>query len=121
MARADVTHSKNAVHVTFRGDRRHPEPETAVIKFPGGFVEVSRTTDDQYWAHVAINTADQCDMSGLNQPGNIVNSRIGYDNEGYRKSGGEIPPIPLAEHIQHMAILVDPCPSKDDSSDDIEN
>lgn len=54
MARAKVTHSSDAVQITFDGDRQNPEPSTGVIKFPGGHVEVSRCSDGTYWAHVAV-------------------------------------------------------------------
>ena len=49
MARAKVTHSDDAVQITFNGDKRNPEPSTAVVKFPGGYVEVSRCSDGTYW------------------------------------------------------------------------
>lgn len=54
MAKAKVTHSDDAVQITFNGDKRHPEPGTGVIQFPGGHVEVSRCTDGSYWAHIAV-------------------------------------------------------------------
>ncbi|TJY57426.1 hypothetical protein E4T66_18640 [Sinimarinibacterium sp. CAU 1509] len=65
MAKAKVTHSQDAVQITFNGDRRNPEPSTAVVQFPGGHIEVSRCSDGTYWAHVAF-------VSGAN----IVAGRI---------------------------------------------
>jgi hypothetical protein len=69
MAKAKVTHSTNAVQITFNGDRKNPEPETGVIQFPGGHIEVSRCTDNTYWVHVGF-------VSGAN----IVEGRIDRAN-----------------------------------------
>ena len=93
MARAKVTHSDDAVQITFEGDRRNPEPSTAVIKFPGGHVEVSRCTDGGYWAHI-----------DLVDPANNDGSRIDYVAEVAREAG--IPPLPREEHIKHIAVRV---------------
>lgn len=68
MARAKVVHSEDAVTVIFEGDKRNPEPTTGVIKFPGGFIEVSRCTDGSYWVHTAIE-----------DPTKITESRITFD------------------------------------------
>ena len=96
MAKAKVIHSTNSCMIKFMGDKRKPEPETGIISFPGGHVEVTRTTDGKYWAHIEVN-----------DPSNVVSSRIDYNHEGYIKSGGQSPDIPHAEHIQHLAIMVD--------------
>lgn len=95
MAKAKVIHSEDAVMVKFEGNRNNPEPSTAVIKFPGGHVEVTRTSDGRYWAHVEAERAE-----------NIQESRIDYNHEGYVASGGGIPKIPHADKIRHMAILI---------------
>lgn len=95
MARANVVHSEDAVTVLFAGNRNKPEPSTGIIRFPGGHVEVARTSDGAYWAHVEVEKA-----------GNIQQSRIDYNHEGYEATGGSIPTIPHADKIQHMAILV---------------
>lgn len=95
MARATVVHSEDAVTVMFAGDRKKPEPSTGIIRFPGGHVEVSRTSDGKYWAHVEVEN-----------PSNIQESRIDYSHEGYKVTGGSIPDIPHADKIQHMAILI---------------
>lgn len=99
MARVKVVHSGDACTIIFQGDKRKPEPTTAIIKFPGGFVEVARTSDGQYWAH--INT---------DKGSNIVDSRIDYDYEKYAELVGNnqetIPPIPGEGSIKHMAIRI---------------
>lgn len=95
MAKAKVVHSEDAVTVIFQGNPKNPEPGSAIIKFPGGHVEVSRTSDNRYWAHVEVE-----------DPESIQSSRIDYSHEGYTATGGAIPAIPHADKIQHMAILV---------------
>lgn len=95
MARAKVVHSADACEVIVKGDKKSPEPSTVAIKFPGGHVEVSRTTSGSYWVHI-----------GVDEPENIVDSRIDYDYEGNKKAKVKIPSIPLQEHIKHMAVEV---------------
>ena len=90
MARAKVTHSTDAVQITFNGDKRNPEPSTGVIKFPGGHVEVSRCSDGSYWAHVEV-------VSGRN----IVGGRI--DKEGRVDA---VEDMEDADLINHIAIRV---------------
>jgi hypothetical protein len=41
--------------VALLGDRRQPEPEAFRVTFPGGDVEITRTTADDYWIHVRVN------------------------------------------------------------------
>jgi hypothetical protein len=65
MAKAKVTHSDDAVQITFKGNPKSPEPSTGVIEFPGGHVEVSRCSDNTYWVHV-----------GFVNGSNIVQGRI---------------------------------------------
>lgn len=101
MARHKVIHSDDACCVLIEGDKRSPEPSTASIKFPGGSVEVSRTSDGHYWAHIQVD-----DRS------NVVQSRIDYAHEEWARrvgNGGEcIPPVPAAEFVEHVAFLVAP-------------
>lgn len=90
MAKAKVTHSTDAVQVTFNGDKRNPEPSTGVIKFPGGHVEVSRCTDGTYWAHIAV-------VSGAN----IMEGRIDRQDRTQAVEG-----LDDAQKIVHLAIRV---------------
>lgn len=91
MARANVTHSQDAVQITFRGDRRNPEPGTAVIQFPGGHVEVSRCSDGSYWAHLEVV-----------DPRNIVDSRVDHVYGAPRA----VTDLPNAELIKKMALRI---------------
>ncbi len=90
MAKAKVTHSEDAVQITFNGNKKNPEPATAVIKFPGGHIEVSRCSDGSYWAHLAV-------VSGAN----IVGGRI--DREGIEYA---VERMDAADKINHIALRV---------------
>lgn len=91
MARAKITHSTDAVQITFNGDRRNPEPSTGVIQFPGGHVEVSRTGDGTYWAHLVVVA-----------PENIVSSRIDYTHQAPRS----VVDMPDARHVKKLALRI---------------
>lgn len=99
MARAEVVHSDDAVCVIFNGNPRRPEPSTAVIKFPGGHVEVSRCSDGTYWAHVQVTQPDDTEDRPA---GAIVSSRIDYRYG----MGSDIPPMPADDRIQHVAVRI---------------
>lgn len=91
MARAKVTHSTDAVQVTFNGDKRNPEPSTGVIKFPGGHVEVARCSDGSYWVHLEVVDAV-----------NITGSRIEYMH-GATKTVRDLPETNL---IRKLALRI---------------
>ena len=59
------------------GDRTDPEPESFRVAFPGGDVDVVRTTDDQYWIHIRVNTPER-DMTPTipTVMGQIVDARL---------------------------------------------
>lgn len=64
------------------GDKKRPESAQHVIEFPGGAIEVSRTSDGNYWAHIHINRdwADS-DMDGIKGAiGEVVGSRLQTEN-----------------------------------------
>lgn len=94
MAKAKVVHSDDSCAIIFKGDKRNPEPSIAYIEFPGGCVEVSRTSDGRYWAHISVTD------------GSIVDSRLDYQFEAYKRHNGQIPPLPAHKDIQHLAIKV---------------
>ena len=94
--------------ITLLGDKTiRPEPATHIIEFPGGAIELSRTTDGNYWAHVIVNRdfalSDDCD--GMRAAyGQIVGSRIDYDFP----ADPNIVNVPHAEQVRQIAILIQP-------------
>ena len=41
--------------VKLKGNPKNPEPESFRVQFPGGDVDVTRTTDNEYWVHIRVN------------------------------------------------------------------
>ena len=85
------------------GDKAvRPESAQHVIEFPGGAIEVSRTSDGNYWAHIIVNRdyiVDECE--GLRRAyGEIIAGRIDADNG--------VNPIPDHGKITQVAILIRP-------------
>lgn len=93
MARAKVNHSTDACTITLKGSTASPEPTTCAIKFPGGYTEVSRCSNGDYFVHVKLDSSK-----------NNVESRIDYSFE----SGRGIENIPDHEEIEHIAVRVKP-------------
>lgn len=93
MARAKVVHSTDGVTVVFKGNPKSPEPSLGVIRFAGGLVEVSRCSDNSYYAHIYIDEGAE-----------ILNSRVDYDPEYAQKHN--IPDIPDRDHVRKIAIRV---------------
>ncbi len=103
MARFKVTHSQDAACIEIQGSKSNPEPSTATIKFPGGFVEVSRHSDGSYWAHVSRQLEENEECGEV--PGVIVDSRIDLTFEG-AEGGRNVRDIPSADRIQKMVIRI---------------
>ena len=95
MAKAKVVHSEDACMIIFKGNPKKPEPRTGVIRYPGGHVEVTRTSDGSYWVHLAVDDAV-----------NIINSRIDYNYEKWCETNGEILRVPKEGNIKKIAIRV---------------
>lgn len=96
MAKAKVIHSQDACMIAFKGNPKSPEPHLGVIKFPGGFVEVSRTSDNQYWAHITVNESAK-----------ITDSRLDYNYETSQEIDEQIPPIPHEDGLVKIAIKIE--------------
>lgn len=83
-----------------------PEPATHIIEFPGGAIELSRTSDGNYWAHIIVNrdfAVDDCE--GLRAAyGEIVGSRIDYEFP----TDPHIVEIPQSNQVRQIAILIRP-------------
>ena len=90
------------------GDKtRRPEPATHIIEFPGGAIELSRTTDGNYWAHIIVNRdfALPDEIEGMEGAyGEIVGSRIDYEFP----AEPNIVEVPNAQEVRQIAILIKP-------------
>lgn len=79
---------------TLYGDKNIKiEKPYTIVAFPGGSVEISRTTDNRYWIHVAVDTG-----------GHIADGRIdGTDCYDVSKQFADA--LEGAE-VDHIAVLV---------------
>lgn len=77
-----------------------PESAEHIIEFPGGAIEIARTSDGHYWAHILINRKWATDeVQGMhNQIGLVIDSRV--DN------GQEIQRLRFDENIRQIAVLI---------------
>jgi hypothetical protein len=98
--------------ITLFGDKtRKIEPATHIIEFPGGAIELSRTSDGNYWAHIIVNRdfALPDEIEGLEGAyGNIVDSRMDYEFP----TEPNIIAVPNAVMLRQIAILIRPCATK---------
>ena len=86
--------------ITLKGNPKHPESCTHIIEFPGGSIELSRTSNNEYWAHIAVNQGQVLDADGFTgSAGQIVGSRI--DRIGY-----PIEELNNLEKITHLAVRI---------------
>jgi len=95
------------------GDKtRRPEPADHIIEFPGGAIELSRTSDGNYWAHIIVNRdfALPGEIEGMEGAyGEIVGSRIDYEFP----TEPNIIEVPNAQRVRQIAILIRPQNVKD--------
>jgi len=91
--------------VELLGDKQKKiEPAQHIIEFPGGAIEVSRTSDGNYWAHITINQAQRVDDAEGREAafGQIVASRMcATDQMG-------VSTLPNAGQITQIAVLIQP-------------
>jgi hypothetical protein len=80
--------------------KKKAEKGHTIILFPGGSVEVSRTSDNQYWVHVAI------EKDGTAQ---IVNARIDACDDYLIPANKALKTSLETARVEHVAFLVKPC------------
>jgi len=66
-----------ALGVDLLGTPKHPEPAYFFVTFPGGRVEITRTTNDEYWVHVTSNQPNTSsgDRSDGRSLGRIIDAK----------------------------------------------
>ncbi len=87
--------------ITLKGDKRKPESATHIIEFPGGSIELSRTSNNEYWAHISVNRGQIIDdADGYHgDAGRIVTGRID-------RTEGHVEDLPGCETIHHLAVRI---------------
>jgi hypothetical protein len=75
-----------------------------IIKFPGGAIEVSRTTDGCYWAHILVNQTQHIDDDdGFHAAfGQVIGSRVAHIESG------RVQVIDGASDVIQVAVLIQP-------------
>ena len=89
--------------VELLGDRRNPEPESFRVAFPGGDVDVVRTTDNEYWVHVRINTPERDGPEEYGVHGKLVDARL--DVQGKHASDTNVGDF-ADPGLYHLAVRV---------------
>lgn len=83
------------------GDKtKKPEPAQHIIEFPGGAIEVSRTSDGYYWAHIIINRGHELGE------GNGIRSFRGIVMDSRIDNGREIRQLIDDDEICQIAVLI---------------
>lgn len=87
--------------ITLHGNPKKPESATHIIEFPGGSIEVSRTTEGDYWAHIAVNKGQIIqDCNGFYAAnGHVIGARLD-------RTEGQVEDIPKHGTIQHLAVRI---------------
>lgn len=67
---------ENVMGVHLEGNKQKPEPIHFRVSFPGGDVDVVRTTDNQYWIHVHVNNKEASSYTPFEDEGRIVDARL---------------------------------------------
>lgn len=84
------------------GDKtKRPEPAQHIIEFPGGAIELTRTSKEEYWAHIIVHHGQVLELDGSTREsarGIVVASRIQNDDG--------LHPIPGAESATQIAVLI---------------
>lgn len=84
------------------GDKtKKTESAEHIIEFPGGAIEVARTTDGEYWAHIIINRGQALeDCAGLNSKrGTVVGARVD-------RGTGTIDELEDYGNVSQLAVLI---------------
>ena len=94
--------SDDATTIIIAGDRRNPEPTHLIVKFPGGYVEIARASDDSYWVHTH-RYPEGCEEIG-EAAGSIVGSRVDWAPDTW--AGRSAPQLPEHEEIIGMSLRI---------------
>ena len=89
--------------INLEGNPNKPESAEHIITFPGGSISLCRTSDNEYWAHIAVNH-DQVldDIPSKSMRGEVVGSRVDHD----WPVSPNVVDIPKHETINHIAIRI---------------
>lgn len=96
-------YAKAPRRIALLGDKtKRPESAQHIIEFPGGAVELTRTSTGDYWVHVIVNREQIIDDADgrVSAFGRIVDARIDRVSR--------IDHVPELENVEQIAFLVHP-------------
>ena len=65
--------------IVMTGNKENLEKPESIIEFPGGSISVCRTSNNEYWAHIEVNTKQVLDSIRESKIGEI--KKIRYETE----------------------------------------
>ena len=87
--------------IELKGNPNKPESAEHIIIFPGGSISVCRTSNDEYWAHIEVNTSEIIEGTIRHSKiGTIVSSRLDYDNPPFDTRKID------TDKLQHIAVRI---------------
>lgn len=98
-------YGKAPKRIELLGDKtKRPESAEHIIEFPGGAIELARTSDGNYWAHIIINRnwASSDHGGRLSAIGEVLDARLGRDYPD------GVSGIDQHEGLQQIAVLIKP-------------
>ena len=88
--------------IVLKGNKNKPESAQHIIKFPGGSIEVTRTTNNEYWVHIEVYKGDLIDEAVReSENGEIIDTRLDYDYPDTK-----IRDIPNIANLNHLAVRI---------------
>ncbi len=88
--------------INLKGNPNSPEPATHIITFPGGSIELSRTSENDYWVHMAVYKGVPLqEVPSMSRTGNVIDTRIDRVHPSV-----VVDEIPDKETIEHIAIRI---------------
>ena len=89
--------------INLHGNPAKPESAEHIITFPGGSISVCRTSNNEYWAHIAVHHGQVLDdIPSQSKNGEVVGSRIDYD----WPASPNIVEMADMDQINHIAIRI---------------
>jgi len=94
---------ENVQGVRLQGNPKNPEPETFRIALPWGDVDVTRTSQNDYWVHFRVNKDDAGLFApGIDEEGDVKAVRWETTSAAGKFDG------PVPKDLYHLAVLLGP-------------
>ena len=85
--------------IKLTGNIENKESAEHIIIFPGGSISVCRTTNNEYWAHIEVNTQEIVeDTIRQSKTGEIITGRLDYDGKQIQNLD--------CKNLNHLAVTI---------------